>query len=138
MPAINFKQNYLHAFLKTCFHQKFKIYVRKYWSVSLLFWKKIARLIENVKKKPNMCWMNHRKHLPNRVSCPFLPFLSNIAIMAHKKWRYLTEIVINEQNLAFLCSLYLRKNFLFTGLNRPAGTSSCNSQCSAILLSALI
>ena len=63
--------------------------------------------------KINLTFLDTRKIyqiervVPSRFRVLILPFLSNIAIMAHKKWRHLTEIVINEQNLAFLCNLYL-------------------------------
>jgi hypothetical protein len=44
--------------------------------------------------------------VPSEFLVLILPFLSYIAIISHKKWRHLTEIVINEQNLAFLSKLY--------------------------------
>ena len=37
----------------------------------------------------------------------FLPFLSKIAIMTCQKCRFLAAIVINKQNMVFLCTLYL-------------------------------
>ena len=56
---------------------------------------------------PSLGFTSYNKSYPLDFLVRILPFGQKKAILAHKKWHHLTEVVTNEQNLAFLCDLYL-------------------------------